>query len=920
MPKAADQPGVDPTSPFPAGADSSGTTDDEARVFKALADNAFFGNVICDSDGIFRYVNRYFAELHGYTPEEMIGRHISLVHTPEQVAVSREIMGTAMREGRAEPQEHGFLHRDGTTFPLLVGVLSVKREGSPGTYVAMSAVDVTPIHKAEVAFQTLFNEMLDGFAHHQIICDDAGKPIDYRYLAANPAFERMTGLNAEELVGRTVREALPGVEQSWIDTFGEVALTGVPARFESFAQALDKHFEVTAFCPAPGEFACIFQDITEGKRANEALHQTQKELLRTQRVAHVGSWKLDPATDVAEWTDELFEIFGVDPAAGTPTFAAQEALFSPASYRALSEAVAHALETGEPYALEVEVPQKDGTLRWAWAYGERVTDAEGRTIGLWGAAQDITERKRTTEALRLSQHELLRVQELAGVGSWTWDFASDVVTWSSKLFEVFGLEPAPVAPTFSEQEALITPATYKALNEAVAGTRVTGIPYEVELEIPRADGPSRWLWARGEPITDADGLTTGLWGAAQDITERKRNAEDRVRLEAHLARAQRLESVGTLAGGVAHDFNNMLTVILGHSERVLSALDPADPTYGEAEEIRRAAERSADMTRQLLAFARSQPVVPRILDLNQAVASVLTMLKRLIGEDIHLVWKPRVHPLRVKIDPSQLDQILTNLCVNARDAIEGVGEVVVEVDEVTVDQDYCLEHPDSLPGEYAQLAVSDNGSGMDPETLSRIFDPFFTTKEFGSGTGLGLATVYGIVRQNEGFLSVYSELGVGTTFRICLPLHAESSEPASEASGPAPKRDPQAIELDGRGSETILLVEDEPGILTLTAKMLEGRGYTVLAAGTPAEAIALAKAHTGKIDLLLTDVTLPEMNGRMLAEALREFRPDLKCLYMSGYTAIALGGSGGLEDGAAFIPKPFHLKDLAAKVREVLGA
>jgi PAS domain S-box-containing protein len=777
----ADHPGEPIASAPAARGDNSEAPIDVLRVFMAIAEHAFFASVIADSEGNFRYVNRYFAEMCGYAPEEMIGQSIALVHTPEQLAGSRRIMEAAAERGSSEPEEHWYLRRDGTKFPLLVGCVTVASRDGTATYTAMSGFDITPIRRAEMAYQTLFDEMLDGFAHHQIICDDAGTPIDYRYLAANPAFETMTGLNAADLVGRTVRQALPGTEQSWIENFGRVATTGVPARFEDYSGVLDKHFEVTAFSPAEGEFACIFQDITERKRAEEALRLSERELLRTQRMARLGSWKWDSATDEVEWTETLYELFGLDPASPPPTLAQQKAVFAPASYGALMAAVARTVETGEPYEMEVEIVRADGEAGWSWVYGERVMDSTGQP--------------------------------------------------------------------------------------------------------------------------------TGLWGAAQDITERKREVEERVNLEAQLTRSRNLEAVGTLAGGIAHDFNNMLTVILGHAERLLADTGRDDPAHAALDEIRLATERSASLTRQLLAFARNQPATPRVIDLNAAVDSMLTMLRRLIGEDINLVWKAGARPSFVKVDPSQVDQILANLCVNSRDAIDGIGTITVEVDEVTFDDAYCLEHPDSRPGEYVQLSVTDTGSGMDTETLGRLFEPFFTTKEFGRGTGLGLATVYGIVRQNEGFVNVYSEPGAGTTFKIYLPRCREASAEIEE---------PAKVPAEGRAHETILLVEDEPAILTMAARMLEGRGYSVLAAGTPSEAIALAEAHPDAIDLLLTDVTLPEMNGRALADLLRASRPDLPCLFMSGYTANVMNGNGLLAEGAPFISKPFHLRDLAAKVRETL--
>jgi PAS domain S-box-containing protein len=397
---------------------------------------------------------------------------------------------------------------------------------------------------------------------------------------------------------------------------------------------------------------------------------------------------------------------------------------------------------------------------------------------------------------------------------------------------------------------------------------------------------------------------------ARDVTERKEAEAERERLQVQLSQAQKLESIGQLAGGVAHDFNNMLGVILGHSELALDIEKPSDPLRTHLQQIRHAAQHSADLTRQLLAFARKQTIAPRILDINAAVGDLLQMLKRLIGEHIDLAWMPQAEAGRVKMDPSQLDQILANLCVNARDAIGEKGKITIETAAVAFDEAYCGVHAGFVPGDYVLLAVSDDGRGMDRETQARLFEPFFTTKGPGKGTGLGLATVYGIVRQNHGFINVYSEPEQGSTFRIYLPRHLARTEVAPP---------PPAASKQPRQHGTILLVEDEPSLLTLTQRLLELQGYQVLAAATAGEAIQLAESHVGAIDLLLTDVVMPEMNGRELAKNILKVHPGLKRLFMSGYTSNVIAHHGILDEGVHFLQKPFALADLSASVRQALG-
>lgn len=395
-----------------------------------------------------------------------------------------------------------------------------------------------------------------------------------------------------------------------------------------------------------------------------------------------------------------------------------------------------------------------------------------------------------------------------------------------------------------------------------------------------------------------------------ELAENKRTEGEKERLQAQLNQAQRLELVGQLAGGVAHDFNNMLSVILGYAQIALEKTEPSSPLHGELREILDAARRSASITRQLLAFARKQTIAPQLLNLNETIEGMLKMLRRLIGENVNLTWLPGPNLWPIKMDPSQIDQLLANLCVNARDAIAGVGALNIETDMITFDPDYCAGHVGFVAGEFVFLAVSDNGCGMQQEILDKIFEPFFTTKGAGHGTGLGLSTVYGIVRQNNGFIDVTSEPGKGTTFRIFLPrCDEEGCSLVKQSNGPTHR---------GHG-ETVLIVEDEIAILRLTSRMIKGLGYTVLTADSPREAISLARRQAG-IRLLLTDVIMPEMNGKDLAELLLAVQPDLKCLFMSGYTASIIAGQGILDEGMHFIQKPFSARDLAVKVSEALAS
>ena len=434
-------------------------------------------------------------------------------------------------------------------------------------------------------------------------------------------------------------------------------------------------------------------------------------------------------------------------------------------------------------------------------------------------------------------------------------------------------------------------------------------PIVFETEMLNKDGNAVPLEIVSKVITDDEGEPIALQGVTRDISDRKQAEMERNRIESQLLQAQKIESVGRLAGGVAHDYNNMLTVIAGYTAIAMEKVPSGDTLQKDLQEIHKAAMRSTEITRQLLAFARKQTISPKVLDLNITVEGMLKMLRRLIGEDIDLSWQPSPALWPVFLDSSQLNQILANLCVNARDAIGGVGKITIETDNVTFDQNYCFNNVGFTPGDFVMLAVSDDGCGMDKETQEKLFEPFFTTKSMGEGTGLGLATIYGIVKQNDGFINVYSEPGEGTTFKIYLPRQIEMLEEIqTEETFEIPK---------GRG-ETILIVEDEQSILMMSKTILERLDYTVIEADDPNRAIALAREYSGEINLVLTDVVMPEMNGREMAKSLQSLYPNIKILFMSGYTANVIAHRGVLDKGINFLQKPFSNSELAIKVRQIL--
>lgn len=521
-------------------------------------------------------------------------------------------------------------------------------------------------------------------------------------------------------------------------------------------------------------------------------------------------------------------------------------------------------------------------------------------------AQRTQELSEAHEALREQYLRLESIIEGAQVGTWEWNVQSGEMVLNNTWAEMLGYTLEEIMPTrIGTWKSLVHPQDLSNLENVLERYLGALLPYfDCEFRMIHKNGDYIWVYGRGRLLTrTTDGNPLLMFGTNIDISELKT-------IEEQFRQAQKLEAVGQLAGGVAHDFNNMLSIILGYAEILMGQVDASDGLHAGLRQICKAAKRSAQLTKQLLTFARKQTLRPQALDLNASLTGILKMLRRLIGENISLAWRSEANLWPIWVDPSQLDQILINLCVNARDAIADVGAINITTGNRTFDYENITGHPDIQPGDYVWFSISDNGCGMDAETMARIFEPFFTTKGAGEGTGLGLATVYGAVKQSSGAIEVQSQLGEGTTFTIYLPRYVGNAEESGLTAPPQP--------CVG-GNETILLVEDERGILELTTMLLEKLGYTVLAAVLPSKALHLASEYRGEIHMLLTDIIMPEMNGRDLAEKISVLHPNLITLFMTGYSAEVPVNGRANQERIDFIQKPFSTQTLADRIREALG-
>jgi PAS domain S-box-containing protein len=913
------------------------------------------GFVIVDPAGRIREANQAFCDMLGYSLAELQEKeHFREITPPrwhewEQAEIWQN---RCLKKGYSGIYEKEYIHSDGHVFPVELQAYAVFDESGRAIYIWGVARDISARQENE---QTLdFQAAVLRQIQDIVTVTD----LDGRITYMNDAALRMLNRPADQIIGQHIsslgQDPSRGASQqeiieqtlakgSWRGEVVNLTATGEKVILDCRTRVLtDSQGQPTGLCG-------ISTDITQEVRAEEHRRLMQFSVDH----AAVGIFRIDE-NGLIDYVNEAAcvslgydrdELIGMSVSQIDPTY--------PAGQR---EAFRAMLKKTGSKTVQTSQRRKDGTFVEV-EVTDHYLEFDGRGYE-FAFATDISARRRAEETLhtRLDYEQALRNVSRVLLG--TDDPKAAIREGMQSLLEVTDAQRVYIFHNSTEGElGLCMSQAYE-----VCGP---GVPPEIDnpdlQKLPYSEGFERWATelqanrpisgnicdfppaerAILEPQGIASMLVLPVWvhgqwygfigfdrtieekeWAIEDVhllhtaaemigtfIERQQAIEDRALLEEQLRQAQKMQAVGRLAGGVAHDFNNKLQAILGYADILLDKLDPHNEPFEFVETIRDAAEQSAALTRQLLAFARKQTIAPRVIDLNHCIDGMLAMLKRLLGEDIDLLWRPAEELWPVKLDPVQVDQILANLLVNARDAVGSAGKITIETSCVTFDRIYCQTHPEMQPGEYVLLAVSDNGKGIDAETLPQIFEPFFTTKPTHEGTGLGLAMVYGIVRQNNGFIHAYSEPDQGTTFKIYLPR--EQGDSADDAERP---------DLDDQlaGDETVLLVEDDAAILKLVQRILGRFGYHVLSACDPVTALETAAHFDEPIDLLLTDVVMPVMSGRELYQQLLAQRGDLKCLFMSGYTANVIAHHGILDDGVHFIEKPFDPGKLGQMVRAIL--
>lgn len=877
----------------------------ENEYFRMLAEQIPLGIVLIASDGTFLYMNKKFKELFGYEPADIPnGMTWFRKAYPDKNYRHKVISAWIEDQNQIDTGEN--MHRIFTVTckdntQKIIHFIPVRSE--KGIEI-MCCRDITEeetlkekLEESEKKYRNIFENAIEGIFQ---------STPEGRYINANPALAHMFGYqSSEELIAGVTNIATQCyANPEDRETFKKsIEKDGFIKGFECKRKCKDGSFLWTsvnahAVRDEKGKtlyFEGTVEDITEKKQKEEELARLAKQWGIVFEAVKDAIWILDRDSVIIKLNSSSEHLFNLtsDELLGKHCWEIVHGTDSPIPECPIIKA---------QKSLKRETIEFQKNDAFYLAIVDPILDENGRWVGAVLIFSDITKQKLAEEALKESEIRYRTLFEHANDAIFLLK-GDTFIECNPKTLEIFkcskdriiGQPPYRFSPPTQPDGRDSQEKALEKIRAALSGKpqffewvhcHLDGTPFPAEVSLNRLEiGDEVYLQA-----------------IVRDITERKKTEEQ-------LLQAQKMEAIGRLAGGIAHDFNNMLTVIIGHAQLGLLDLDTTHPLYQRLEEIQKAGQRSAELTKNLLAFARKQTIKPILIDVNKAIEDMLKMLRHLIGENIELLWIPCDKTWPMKIDPSQLNQIIINLVINAKDSIIDKGTITIETDNITIDEIYCAHHLGFIPGDYVLLSISDNGIGMEKELLKHIFEPFFTTKTKEVGSGLGLSTVYGIIKQNHGFINVYSEPGNGSIFKIYIPRSVESNAETHTIV----KRETQKSK-----GETILVVEDEKEVLELCRYMLKELGYTVLTAQTPQDAIKEIQTFEGEIHLLITDVIMPQMNGKELAKRLKTMRPSLECLYMSGYTPNHIIHNGVLDDGVYYIQKPFSVYSFSKKIREVL--
>jgi PAS domain S-box-containing protein len=886
-------------------------------LLDSFSDAAFlidpFGTIIDANTAFATRIGNYSQEIPGVNAFAL---QSSALQIPEIAAGLREKSQEVLRTGNRltfEEKQHGKTYRH-TITP------SCSRDGKI-THLFVVVQDFIE--------KSVEHEEQKKFAIYKTVHDAI--PCSIAIMDAKGCFIWLNQYASDLLTGKTEDESLG------LDAFENMHPDDIAYAKENFLNILKTGNEVTVEVRRPvrgtTDFTwrivhgrkimvdgqpCVLAigiDITERKRTEEKLIDNQKRFSQALEATHAGVWEWDIRTGENIWSDEIWELYGQERGKANPSFDLWANSVHSEDREMAIQVATDAAKKGIELNNEFRVSYPDGSVHWLMSRGMPLYDDKGNVVHYIGTSIDITERKQTEhERQRLleSNAGLNAALEQSHIGWWELDLQNFTVHRSLEHERIFGYESLRSEWNYQMFLDHIIPDDREEVARKYQAAVTTLSEWNIECRILRTDGEIRWIWAVGGYQFDKAGKATRMSGLIMDITERKREEIEKANLQAQLQQAQKMELVGQLAGGIAHDFNNVLTAILGNTELLLGKTDTAHPFSENLENIRQSVTRSADLVRQLLAFARKQTISPKILQLDEAAYNLQPMLRHLIPENIQFDWQLDSKHARVRIDPTQFDQIITNLCINARDAISGSGMITIRTSVEYVDRSHIATgvHPCQNPGNYIRLSITDTGIGIDLKSLPHIFEPFFTTKEIGKGTGLGLSTIYGIVKQNNGCIDCRTVPGKGTTFNVYLPMF-ENVVPEDKA------KEPDAI--IEHANETILLVEDESYILKVLKELLEDKGYTVLAALDAEQAMIIANKYRNRIKLLITDIMLPNMNGIELSDNLRAGIPELNVLFMSGYAPEEIAHYKTFVIGVDFIQKPFTIQDFTRAVYNTLN-